>query len=563
VDPPPGDASRAAPAPPGRRRDALACGALFLLASLAVGGLAPFLDRGRLSALYYDDAFYYFQIARNVAQGHGFTFDGLHATNGFHPLWLFVLVPVFALVPGSVPPLKAVLALEALLVGVTVVVVFRTLRPRLGGAAAAAAALLVVAQPMALTVLRGGMESALLVCLLAVAWSRWLALPEDARPARWLELGGWCALLFLCRLEGIAAAGALLVLGRAALWRDLRRAAALLAPPVACAAAYLAWSRIAFGTWGPISTHVKRQLAQELWAGQGWTRRLLAQVLWLGGMMRGLGLRPLAAALLGLAVLAAIAVAVLSRPRQARTLVARAGAAFLLATAAVMVGCARVLQGMVFEWYRTPVILALAVVAGSLLHGRRLASRAVLAVAAVTCLLRAPQAWWYAGHTGGLHHLALRAADWLHGRVSPQRPAGCWGAGLVGYFAGNGVVNLDGFVNDAGFAREVVQQRALAAYLEREGIVWLVDEPLPNGRPLPLQHFPEAEARAVEARYRQVAAFAAACPEASRCPAIAVWEVHRAAGRGETSTEVQLGPPPGEGSSSNTATKLPAASPVK
>mgnify|MGYP001100851924 CR=1 FL=1 len=44
-----------------------------------------------------DDAFYYFAIARNVAAGLGPTFDGLAATNGFHPLWLLLLTPVFAL----------------------------------------------------------------------------------------------------------------------------------------------------------------------------------------------------------------------------------------------------------------------------------------------------------------------------------------------------------------------------------------------------------------------------------------------------------------------------------
>ena len=40
-----------------------------------------------------DDLFYYSQIAGHVAEGHGFTFDGIHPTNGFQPLFLFILVP--------------------------------------------------------------------------------------------------------------------------------------------------------------------------------------------------------------------------------------------------------------------------------------------------------------------------------------------------------------------------------------------------------------------------------------------------------------------------------------
>jgi hypothetical protein len=33
-----------------------------------------------------DDGFYYFQVARNLSSGHGFTFDGINPTNGFLPL---------------------------------------------------------------------------------------------------------------------------------------------------------------------------------------------------------------------------------------------------------------------------------------------------------------------------------------------------------------------------------------------------------------------------------------------------------------------------------------------
>ena len=46
--------------------------------------------------IYPDDAFYYLRIAANVASGRGLTFDGAAPTNGFHPLYLFMLVPIMA-----------------------------------------------------------------------------------------------------------------------------------------------------------------------------------------------------------------------------------------------------------------------------------------------------------------------------------------------------------------------------------------------------------------------------------------------------------------------------------
>lgn len=37
-----------------------------------------------------DDAYYFFTVARNIAQGHGITIDGVHWTTGFQPLWGFL-----------------------------------------------------------------------------------------------------------------------------------------------------------------------------------------------------------------------------------------------------------------------------------------------------------------------------------------------------------------------------------------------------------------------------------------------------------------------------------------
>ena len=43
----------------------------------------------------YDDSFYYFQIAYNLAQGKFSTFDGITQTNGYHPVWLLLITPFY------------------------------------------------------------------------------------------------------------------------------------------------------------------------------------------------------------------------------------------------------------------------------------------------------------------------------------------------------------------------------------------------------------------------------------------------------------------------------------
>jgi hypothetical protein len=508
-------------------------GALAVLAILGVAGIALVLDREAAAVTFYDDAFYYFQIARHVAQGAGVTFDGVHATNGFHPLWLAVLVPVFRLVPGDVAPLRVVLAIEALLVAGAMVNVFRVLRPRLGHAAAAAGAMLLLAQPAAARVLRGGMESALVLCLLAVVWSRWLALRDDpaAPPARWLRLGVWCALLFLARLEAALALVVLVVLARKALGNDRRRLAALLAPTAVCALAYLAWTQLVFDTWGPVSAQVKAEFGARGWAAQSWAQRsaMILYVPWIGdwavrGVLARLGLSPVLAPALASALLLAILVATFRYRHAVVRAIARSGAAFVLASSAAMLLADKAGMMLMLDWYRAPVLLATAVAGAMLVAAAPVAARIAAAVLAAVCLVQAPHALWHLRHPPASPPAGLLVADWLRARAGAGRAAS-WNGGLIGYFAGGGVVNLDGLVNDARFVREVVQGKALGAYLRRERIRWLADATTSDGRLAPLlRRYPPSVVREVEGRYRLVAAFPGACPIDEHCRMAGVWE---------------------------------------
>jgi hypothetical protein len=103
---------------------------VIILAAILPHLYAAFAPPASLMNWYRtDDAYYYFIVARNVAAGHGFTFDLINRTNGFHPLWLFVNVPIFAL-SGSdrILPLRIILMTLATLNAATGVVIFRLLK---------------------------------------------------------------------------------------------------------------------------------------------------------------------------------------------------------------------------------------------------------------------------------------------------------------------------------------------------------------------------------------------------------------------------------------------------
>jgi hypothetical protein len=72
---------------------------LLAAAIISISLYAALSDSQNLSMRWFirDDAYYYFKVAQNISEGHGSTFDGINPTNGYHPLWLWVCVPIFAL----------------------------------------------------------------------------------------------------------------------------------------------------------------------------------------------------------------------------------------------------------------------------------------------------------------------------------------------------------------------------------------------------------------------------------------------------------------------------------
>ena len=72
---------------------------LLIVAVMSMSLYAAFADGQNFSWRWFtrDDAYYYFKVAQNISEGHGSTFDGINRTNGYHPLWMLICIPIFAL----------------------------------------------------------------------------------------------------------------------------------------------------------------------------------------------------------------------------------------------------------------------------------------------------------------------------------------------------------------------------------------------------------------------------------------------------------------------------------
>ena len=84
-----------------------------------------------------DDAYIYFVISRHIISGLGATFDGLHPTNGFHPLWALLVAPFFGFFPtGDLPvhlALTASAVFDTLAGGLSAWTVWRVAQNRTAG----------------------------------------------------------------------------------------------------------------------------------------------------------------------------------------------------------------------------------------------------------------------------------------------------------------------------------------------------------------------------------------------------------------------------------------------
>ncbi|MEJ5225365.1 MAG: glycosyltransferase family 39 protein [Anaerolineales bacterium] len=178
---------------------------LFGLSFHILGAIAPAETVARW--FLTDDAHFYFVVARNIVAGHGITFDGFGLSSGFHPLWMLVILPVFAAAQSDpILPLRLLIVLMGLLNAGTTYLVYRLLNRAIAPPLALAGAALWAFTPAIHAIsARNGLESPLSAFLLAALLFAVTRLDDaEAPPLRHVLLVGLLGgLTFLARLDNI------------------------------------------------------------------------------------------------------------------------------------------------------------------------------------------------------------------------------------------------------------------------------------------------------------------------------------------------------------------------
>ncbi|MEQ1833848.1 MAG: hypothetical protein ABL977_12400 [Candidatus Eisenbacteria bacterium] len=469
----------------------------WLAIALGVAGAARYLaillryDAYGIAKFFMaDDAYYYFQVARHVAAGDGSTFDGMHVSNGYHPLWLLFTAGIFRLTGGSGDlPLMIIHGLQFGMLIASAVLLYHALKP-IDRLAAAFTVALFLASNATRNYLYNGMESSLaflLVCLLLrIATDRGV---RFMRPDSWRYTFGMFALLatlFLTRLETSLFA-ALWLLGALvldAIDRTRHRTRILLIGfgLALVAAAYFAVNLQLVGVPMPISGYVKAGgWGGWLQSARVFSNHRVAFAGLLGPPIQGRGLNELT--LLVSAVLAVSLIGFFVRPRGTFLTKLLVFGPFVLFAAGFVAAAVFVTHGS-FPWYLWPALLtglfATFALFRFLLGLRRVSGlvRALMVIGTV-CFVGA-------GWVSVLKDRTL--ADWgpMRGYVMDatirfireEIPAGdrvgAYSSGMMTYFSGREMENMEGLANGLDFYHARLKPDTFADYLRRNKIRWIV-----------------------------------------------------------------------------------------
>ena len=392
-------------------------GCALWLPVLILWGHAPF-------AVTFDDAFYYFQIGREIAHGHGSTFNGLDHTNGYHPLWQAICVLPYLVGLSGLAAVRSLLVLQLALWAATLWIATGMVGPRLTRRTVAPVAVLVVliaVNPAVAKVFVNGLESG----VAALAYAGLLAFDlRHKRPSALLLV-----VAFLARTDAVFVIGALLLWS---LLLDRRREVLVRFVPVSLVVVtYLLANWLVFGEPLQVSGVIKRQSLTVPRIGAMLVVAAIAAAVAVGARRLGSARFPLTGGLL-------------------------AGTGWFAAACVLLVGYYQVLSVEVYLWYYAPVALYLLIV---LLHVAADFAEAAVAdgqsLGVVGAILAAPLALAMVfgahqlldPHLRSLEEGDRAAALWVRENTSADTVLASWDAGVVGYFSDRPVVNLDGVVN--------------------------------------------------------------------------------------------------------------------
>lgn len=177
---------------------------IFLLYSIFIGIIALLPTDIILLYIFPDDSYYYFEIAKNAANNGFISFDNINETNGFHPLWFILLVPIFLLNTDKIIALRIILIYQGIIIGFAVYFLYKIIRLLFDKKSALFGSLLFLFLPLSFLTYLDGCEASLNFLLLSIVIYSLLKYDfNNLNFKNTLIIGFTFSLSFLTRLDNI------------------------------------------------------------------------------------------------------------------------------------------------------------------------------------------------------------------------------------------------------------------------------------------------------------------------------------------------------------------------
>ncbi len=441
-----------------------------------------------------DDAFYYLTVARHIAAGEGSTFDGVHPTNGYHPLWMLMLVPAAGLDTDSF--VRFALVLGVLLNIASALILYKVLRHigRSVWLAVFGAGLYFVWSPV-VTASLNGLETSLATTLFAAAF--YTLVLSHGRSIRYeFMAGSLLAMLFLSRTDTVfyIAAFGLIVVARATPGYRLWRAVVVGGTALIGVTPWLAWNWLNFrsiiqssGMAAPYVLHGLYDMSgHSVYDGLAQSWLYFVSYVLVGGPFLWIALVDVVTFIWAERIRHHTGIYPAALPRRvlsATLLLWLAGFGLIFVHAFI--------RWYPRSWYFNQlswlsvlsVCLIIEIIIDIWLHARfarrqnlgwRMVGRVTALIGCTTALLVAVSSIQLL--VIGVYPWQVEMLDgarWLAANTSMQDTAAAFNAGIISYFSGRRVVNLDGVINNAAF--EALQQRDLMGFVRQSDVRYFVD----------------------------------------------------------------------------------------
>jgi hypothetical protein len=437
--------------------------------------------------LISDDAFYYFLIAKNVISGVGTSVDGVNLTNGFHPLWLVILLPIFKLFgSGMTPdmaPIYATLGLSVILDGLVAFVIFRIVsRYTMNVWLKFTSVAVWLFNPFNVYEMLGGLETSISIFFISLLVLLGIKLRESPRAYLYILSGIVGGLMMLARLDNIFYFIFFL------LWiffthgeKRLNRTVLVGVLASLVVLPWLIWNISVFGMLVPASGASSTMVNHALVVqdnGPGIIQTLKATVffsyLGLSQVIQQTGMPILFLVILGLILGGWIFDRHLMTPG---TVIRWPAELFLFFGFIVHFFLSASIRWTFRSWYFIPFNFFLSLLIAWFFA--RVAVKINYKKPAVILFLALFTFSSFISWSRNLEDSQIQqsetmaVAEWTNSNLPRGTVIGAFNSGVLGYFSNHRVINLDGLVNNKAFA--ALRDKKLFDYIEEEKIDYLID----------------------------------------------------------------------------------------